>query len=72
MLHPDYRGIVTFSTSWGNVRPKRLIFETKASQDLFDDKMFRISGDITRYLNQRDDILIGGRNIEEHNATLES
>ena len=70
MLHPDSRGIVTFSTPWGNFRPKRLIFGAKASQDLFDDMMFRIFGDITRCLNQRDGILIGGRNIEEHNATL--
>ena len=72
MLHPDSRAIVTFSTPWGNFRPKRLIFGAKASQDLFDDMMFRISGDIPMCLNQRDDILIGGRNIAEHNATLQT
>lgn len=32
--------------------------------------MFRIFGDILMCLNQRDDILIGGKNIKEHNATL--
>ena len=26
MLHPDSRAIVTFSTPWGNMRPKRLIW----------------------------------------------
>ena len=72
MLHPDSRAIVTFSTPWGNFRPKRLIFGAKASQDLFDDMMFRIFGDIPMCLNQRDDILIGGRNIAEHNATLQT
>ena len=71
MLHPNSRSIVTFSTPWGNYRPKRLIFGAKASQDLFDDMMYRIFGDIPRCLNQRDDILIGGKNMEEHNATLE-
>ena len=70
MLHPASRAIVTFSTPWENFRPKRLIFGAKASQDLFDDMMFRIFGDIPMCLNQRDDILIGGRNIDEHNATL--
>lgn len=66
MLHPDSRDAVTFSVPWDKYRPKRLIFGAKASQDLFDDLMFKIFGDI----NQRDDILIGDRNIEEHNETL--
>ncbi|XP_045187538.2 uncharacterized protein K02A2.6-like [Mercenaria mercenaria] len=54
------------------MRPKRLIFGAKASQDLFDEAMFRIFGDIPFCLNQRDDILIGGINMEEHNRTLEA
>ena len=64
--------VVTFSTPWGNYRPKRLVFGAKASQDLFDDMMYRIFGDIPRCLNQRDDILIGGTTMEEHNKTLEA
>ena len=71
MLHPDSRAVVTFSTPWGNYRPKRLVFGAKSSQDLFDDMMFRIFGDIPMCLNQRDDILVGGRTMEEHNKTLE-
>ena len=63
---------MTFSTPWGNYRPKRSIFGAKASQDLFDDMMFRISGDIPMCLSQRDDILIGGRDIAEHNKTVEA
>ena len=72
MLHPDSRAVVTFSTPWGNYRPKRLVFGAKASQDLFDDMMFKIFGDIPMCMNQRDDILIGGRNMDEHNKTLEA
>lgn len=62
MLDPESRSVATFSTPWGNYRPKRLVFGAKASQDLFDDAMQRIFGDIPRCLNQRDDILIGARN----------
>lgn len=71
LLDPKSRAIATFSTPWGNYRPKRLVFGAKASQDSFDDAMQRIFGDIPRCLNQRDDILIGGRNSEEHDKTLE-
>ena len=69
-LHPDSRHVATFSTPWGNLQPKRLLFGAKASQDLFDETMYRIFGDIPYCMNQRDDILIGGRNIAEHNKTL--
>ena len=72
LLHPDSRAIATFSTPWGNLRPTRLIFGAKASQDLFDEMMYKIFGDISNCMNQRDDILIGGRNMEEHNETLKA
>ena len=72
VLHPDSRALATFSTPWGNMRPKRLIFGAKSSQDLFDEAMYRIFGDIPHCLNQRDDILIGGTTIAEHNKTLET
>ena len=65
-LYSESRAIATFSTPWGNVR---LVFGAKASQDLFDKIMYRIFGDIARCLNQRD-LLIGGRNLEEHKQTL--
>ena len=72
VLDPQSRHIATFSTPWGNMRPKRLIFGAKSSQDLFDAALYRIFGDIPKCLNQRDDILIGGRTVEEHNKTLET
>ena len=43
-LHPTSRAIATFITPWGNYRPMRLVFGEKASQDLFDETMQRISG----------------------------
>lgn len=54
------------------LRPKRLIFEAKLSQDLFDEAIYRIFGDIPRGLNQYNAILLGGRNLKEHNKTLET
>jgi hypothetical protein len=71
-LDPGSRAVATFATPWGNYRPKRLVFGAKASQDLFDETMQRIFGDIPRCLNQRDDLLIGARNWSEHNATLKA
>ena len=70
MLHLDSRAAVTFSIPWGNYRPKQLIFRAKALQDLFDDMLFKIFGDIAVCLNQWDDILIRSRNNEAHNETL--
>ena len=70
LLDPESRNVATFSTPWGNMRPKRLIFGAKSSQDLFDETIGRIFGDIPYCLNQRDDILIGGKTLEDHNETL--
>ena len=42
----------------------------KSSQDVFDEAMFRVFGDIPHCLNQRDDILLGGRDEEEHREVL--
>lgn len=54
----------------GNRRPKRLIFGAKPSQDLFDEMVYKIFGDIPICMSQRDDNLIGGCYIREHNKTL--
>ena len=71
LLDPESRGVATFSTPWGNMRPKRLIFGAKSSQDLFDEIIERIFGDIPYCLTQRDDILLGGKTLEEHQKTLQ-
>ena len=71
-LKPESRNVATFSTPWGNVRPRRLVFGAKSSQDLFDEVVYKIFGNIPRCLNQRDDILIGGVDMKEHNEVLKS
>ena len=45
LLDPESGKIATFNTPWGNMRLKHLIFGAKASQDLFDEAIYRIFGD---------------------------
>ena len=71
-LDPETRKVATFSTPWGNYRPRRLIFGAKSSQDVFDEAMFKVFGDIPHCLNQRDDILLGGRDEREHREVLQT
>ena len=71
-LQPESTSVATFSTPWGNFRPKRLVFGAKALQEVFDEAIYRIFGDVPQCLNQRDDLLIGASNWKEHNETLES
>ena len=70
LLHQDSRAIPTFSTPLGNIRPKRLIFDAKSTQDLFNEAMFSIFGDIPKCLNQRDDILICGCTLDTHTQKI--
>ena len=63
--------VATFSTPWGNYRPKRLVFGAKSSQDLFDEVMYRVFGGIEQCKYQRDDIILGGKSIEDHNRILQ-
>ena len=74
ILYPDSRASATFSTPGKYETKKTDIWcqiITGSSNDLFDEAMIRIWGDIPKCLNQRDDILIGGATLEEHNETPE-
>ena len=61
---------MTFSTPWGNYRYKRLAFGGVNSQDLFDAEISKIISGIPKVLNNRDDIMIGGKDWDEHNKCL--
>ena len=71
-LDEESRKITTFSTPWGNYRYKRLAFGGKNSQDLFDAEVAKIISGIPHVLNSRDDIMVGGKDWEEHNQNLET
>ena len=70
--YPSTRQVATLCTPWGNYRTQWQVFAVKSSQDVFDEAMFRIFGDIHHCLNQRDDILLGGRNQIEHSEVLKT
>ena len=59
-----------FSTSWGNYRYKCLTFGGVNSQDLFDAEISKVISGILKVLNNCDDIMIGGRDWDEHNKSL--
>ena len=50
-LDPATKHVATFSTLWGNYRPKRLVFGAKSSQDVLNEAMFRAFRDIPHCLN---------------------
>jgi hypothetical protein len=62
---------MTFSTPWENYGYKRLAFGGKNSQDLFYAEIAKIISGIPHVLNNRDDIMVGGKDWEEHNRNLE-
>ena len=68
-LDAESRRIMTFSTPWGNYRYKRLAFGGLNSQDLFDAEIAKVISGIPR-VNNRDDIMIGGLDWEDHNNNL--
>ena len=70
VIDPQSRQAMTFSTPWGNYRYKRLAFGGVNSQDLFDSEMAKILWSIPRTLNNRDDIMIGGVDLADHDKNL--
>ena len=69
-LDAESRKLMTFASPEGNYRYKRLAFGGLNSQDLFDAEMSCIPSGLQRVLNNRDDILIGGLDEEDHNKNL--
>ncbi|KAK3753779.1 hypothetical protein QZH41_014237, partial [Actinostola sp. cb2023] len=69
-LDEESRRIMTFSTPWGNYRYNRLAFGGLNSQDLFDAEMAKVISGIPRVLNNRDDVMIGGLDWNDHNTNL--
>ena len=71
-LDEESRKIMTFSTPWGNYRHKKFAFGGKNSQDLFHAEIAKIISGKSHVLNNRDDIIVGGKDWEEHNQNLET
>ena len=71
-LDPEGRFIKTFSTHEGLFRYKRLSYGTSSSAELFQNILQRNLSDIKNVKSIADDIIIFGKNRQEHDTALES
>ena len=69
-LDPESQKTMTFSTPWGNYRYKPLAFGGVITQELFDAEIRKVISGTPKVLNNCDDIMISGRNRDEHNKSL--
>ena len=67
-LDETSRYITTFITHEGLFPYKRLNFETNAATEIFQSLLQRYLGDIEGVLNKHDDIIVFGKDREEHNV----
>ena len=71
-LHPDSRHITTFITSKGLFRYKRLMFGISCAPEIFQKSIERMLLRCNGTINFIDDILVYGKDLEEHDQRLET
>ena len=69
-LDEESRYLTTFTTHVGLFRYKRLFFGLNSAAETFQNILATILRDIPLQLNQQDDILTFGRNVQEHDQIL--
>ena len=69
-LSPESRYITTFSTHVGLFRFKRLSFGVNSAAEVFQNCIQSALGGLEGVLNMSDDILVYGKNQEEHDKRL--
>ena len=69
-LDEESSKLCTFNSPWGRYRFKRLPFGINTSEDIFCQAMQEIFGDIRGVNVIVDDLLIHGKNMEEHDNSL--
>lgn len=70
-LHPDSRHITTFITSKGLFQYKRMMFGISCAPEIFQKTLERILIKCEGVINFIDDILVYGKNLQEHDSRLE-
>ncbi|XP_063366280.1 uncharacterized protein K02A2.6-like [Cydia amplana] len=70
-LHPDSRHITTFITGQGMNRYKRLMFGITCAPEIFQKTIEKLLLGCEGVINFMDDILVYGRDKEEHDARLQ-
>ena len=71
-LDEDSRDITTFSTHVGLFRYCRLNFGTNAAPEIFHEELRKKLEGIARVRYIHDDILVTGKNVEDHNRNLKA
>ncbi len=69
-LHPDSRDITTFVTHCGLYRYKRLLFGVNAASEIYQNEIRKIVQGLPGVANIADDIIVHGRDQQEHDARL--
>ena len=62
--------LLTFNTPFGRYRFKRLRFGIHSAAEVFQKKIFEIISKIDGAANDQDDIIVFGRDMEEHDKAL--
>ena len=70
-LHPDSRSITTFTTHCGLYRYKRLMFGISSAPEVYQHVIQQALQNCEGAANILDDIIIHGRNNEEHDKRLQ-
>ena len=70
-LHPDSRSITTFTTHCGLYRYKRLMFGISSAPEVYQHVIQQALQDCEGVANISDDIIVHGRNTEEHDKRLQ-
>ena len=71
-LTPESRDITTFVTHCGLYRYKRLLCRVNSASKQYQYEIQRALAGVEEQLNISDDIIVHGKNQEEHDARLES
>ena len=72
VLEEKSRDITTFVTSYGLYRYKRLMFGINMAPQKYQQVISQVFNDCEGVLNISDDIVVHGRNREEHDQRLEN
>ena len=70
-LHPDSRSITTFTTHCGLYQYKRLMFEKTSAPEVYQHVIQQSLQGCEGVANISDDIIIHGKNTEEHDRRLQ-
>ena len=69
-LAEESRNLTTFTTHKGLRRYKRLCFGVNSAAEIFQNTISQTIQDISNAKNMSDDVIIWGKNLEEHNTAL--